>query len=372
MRTDIIVSDDSIRKARSTARSKGGIEGDKTSVGTLVPIGDLIDEAPTTDTGHNLDGFGSGSNIKKGMGAGFDLSAVPGMYDGRPERYFDNTDDFRAPRNSTKVQDSQHTRDVQIGSSLLDSLDDVQVTESKLPEAEYLPAVQRQQEAHQQQVRGLGLILNVMAVSIHICILRDRHAYNEPVHIQMVQMAQLHEQQQRLYQLQQQQQQQQQGQPVGGFDLLALGADPGQAITGNIMGQVPHTGGQMWGSVGGMPQQQQQQQQMGQMPGNMGVMGNMANMAAMGGIPNSMPLPPTFGTSGAAGHNMAAMGGIKNNMNNGVANVGAVGHMHGNVGAIGHMQGNVGAIGHMQGNVGAIGDMGADDMPSQAPPPPPK
>lgn len=38
------------------------------------------------------------------------VNDVSGMYEGRPERYFDNKDDPR--RRTTEVEDSDHTRQV--------------------------------------------------------------------------------------------------------------------------------------------------------------------------------------------------------------------------------------------------------------------
>lgn len=47
------------------------------------------------------------------MGAKFDLKQVPGLYEGRPDRYFDNTSDPR--RRTQGVEDSDHTRQVRVG-----------------------------------------------------------------------------------------------------------------------------------------------------------------------------------------------------------------------------------------------------------------
>lgn len=59
--------------------------------------------------------FGQGSVDDAGkssfMGAGFGMEAIPGMYDGRPDRYFDNKQDVRNG-NASNVIDSQLTRDV--------------------------------------------------------------------------------------------------------------------------------------------------------------------------------------------------------------------------------------------------------------------
>lgn len=52
-----------------------------------------------------------GQGLETSVGAGFGLQAVPGMYEGRPERYFDNSNDPRK-RASEHTTDSQYTRDV--------------------------------------------------------------------------------------------------------------------------------------------------------------------------------------------------------------------------------------------------------------------
>lgn len=44
------------------------------------------------------------------MGAKFDLKQVPGLYEGRPDRYFDDKADPR--KRSQGVEDSDHTRQV--------------------------------------------------------------------------------------------------------------------------------------------------------------------------------------------------------------------------------------------------------------------
>jgi hypothetical protein len=93
----IIETDDGIRRARATAR-----QGQE----SLVPLGDLIDLEPAAAAAPQLS-FGQG--VEKSIGAGYDLSAVPGMYDGRPERYFDNSNDIRKGHTTG---DHQFTREV--------------------------------------------------------------------------------------------------------------------------------------------------------------------------------------------------------------------------------------------------------------------
>ena len=41
--------------------------------------------------------FGQGLDNQSGLGAKFSLEHVPGMYEGRPERYFDSSNDPRRP-----------------------------------------------------------------------------------------------------------------------------------------------------------------------------------------------------------------------------------------------------------------------------------
>ena len=107
----ILLTDDSIRKARAAAR-----EGQD----SLVPMGDLLGGGDDTTAGHNAEfnpsqgvSMNYGQGINTSVGAGFGLHAVPGIYEGRPDRYFD-ADSHR--RNllvpSGGVLDSQITRDV--------------------------------------------------------------------------------------------------------------------------------------------------------------------------------------------------------------------------------------------------------------------
>lgn len=96
----IIETDGGIRRARAEAR--GGQE-------SLVPMGSNnlldFDMAPPPP---NLT-FGQG--VEKSIGAGFDLSAVPGMYEDRPDRYFDNNNDVRKAK---ATGDHQFTREVSL------------------------------------------------------------------------------------------------------------------------------------------------------------------------------------------------------------------------------------------------------------------
>lgn len=92
----ILFSDDEIRRARSVAHEDSD---------SLVPLGDLPVENHAPPPPQLV--FGQG--VETSIGAGFDLSAVPGMYEGRPDRYFDNSNDSRIPRAGT---DHQFTREV--------------------------------------------------------------------------------------------------------------------------------------------------------------------------------------------------------------------------------------------------------------------
>lgn len=104
---DILVTDDGIRNARAAARA--GQE-------SLVPMGQQQQQAAAASAAVTAQAtaarlaFGQGAQAR--VGAGFDLSAVPGMYEGRPERYFDRRDDPRLRYGSGTVGDHQITRDV--------------------------------------------------------------------------------------------------------------------------------------------------------------------------------------------------------------------------------------------------------------------
>ena len=92
----ILLSDDEIRKARSQAHQDSD---------SLVPLGDLpIENHAPPPLQLNF-----GQKVETSIGAGFDLSSVPGMYEGRPDRYFDDSNDFRKPHSTN---DHQFTREV--------------------------------------------------------------------------------------------------------------------------------------------------------------------------------------------------------------------------------------------------------------------
>lgn len=95
--SDILMQDSNIRKVRMEARDQS----------TLVPLGEDFTENHNPSKGVQQMTYGQGLNSS--VGAGFGLEAVPGMYEGRPERYFDNAND---PRNRTTEGNAQITRDV--------------------------------------------------------------------------------------------------------------------------------------------------------------------------------------------------------------------------------------------------------------------
>lgn len=96
--TTILMKDDNIRRARMEARS---------GQDSLVPLGHREQTNPSQGLQFNY-----GQAVSSSVGAGFALENVPGMYDGRPERYFDNSND---PRSRTTQGNSQITRDVSRG-----------------------------------------------------------------------------------------------------------------------------------------------------------------------------------------------------------------------------------------------------------------
>lgn len=106
---EILRTDQTIRKARAEAR-----EGQD----SLVPMGDLLG---TDDSAaeHNREfnpsagiSMNYGQGITTSVGAGYGLNVVPGIYEGRPERYFDADSERRKLLVPTGTKDSQITRDV--------------------------------------------------------------------------------------------------------------------------------------------------------------------------------------------------------------------------------------------------------------------
>jgi len=104
---DILSCDANIRMARAQARDGGG--------SWAIPKGEVQQHVQNQNNGIV---FGQGNaNQTSGMGAGFGLENVPGMYDGRPERYFDKDDDDR--RHGVVTGDHQITRE-KLAPDLLD------------------------------------------------------------------------------------------------------------------------------------------------------------------------------------------------------------------------------------------------------------
>ncbi|CAM9950507.1 unnamed protein product [Scytosiphon promiscuus] len=125
---DLLRDSEAIREAREEGRTPDA----------LLPIGAADDyKAPVKPKEIDLgidDAFGI---IPEGsVGAKFDLKQVPGLYEGRPERYFDNTTDPR--KRNQGVEDSDHTRQAQAEDLLdLDIGGDTTQTPS-VPEAQDL------------------------------------------------------------------------------------------------------------------------------------------------------------------------------------------------------------------------------------------
>lgn len=99
----ILMTDESIRQARHQAR--GGEE-------ILVPVGETYPASGAQSAAAQQQPLTFGQGLTSRVGAGFGMEAVPGMYEGRPERYFDNQNDIRA--RPTQTGDHQFTREVNI------------------------------------------------------------------------------------------------------------------------------------------------------------------------------------------------------------------------------------------------------------------
>ena len=98
----VLSSDGYIREARNNARQGGS---------WAIPVGTSANNS-TPNQANFVFGQGVAATQTTGMGAGFDLQAVPGMYENRPERYFDKDDDMR--RQAVMTGDHQFTREVTI------------------------------------------------------------------------------------------------------------------------------------------------------------------------------------------------------------------------------------------------------------------
>lgn len=97
--TTILMKDENIRQARYEARA---------GQNTLVPLGEQFNEQHNPSRGQQSIAT-YGQAVTTSVGAGYGLEQVPGYYEGRPERYFDNAND---PRAKAIAGNHQITRDV--------------------------------------------------------------------------------------------------------------------------------------------------------------------------------------------------------------------------------------------------------------------
>lgn len=93
--SSLLMRDEAIRQARAEVRTD-----------SLVPLGEDFEQHNPSKGVSNMS-FGQG--LTTSVGAGFGIEAVPGLYDGRPDRYFDNQND---PVTRVTEGNSQITRDV--------------------------------------------------------------------------------------------------------------------------------------------------------------------------------------------------------------------------------------------------------------------
>lgn len=135
---DLLKDSEGIRAARAQERDPGA----------LLPLGDSDDyvapvQAKPLDLGKD-DAFGV---VPQGsVGAKFDLEQVPGLYEGRPDRYFDNTRDSR--KRTQGVEDSDHTRQA-LAPDLLD-LDIGEAQPANVPDAQDLVRARKDAELQKQ------------------------------------------------------------------------------------------------------------------------------------------------------------------------------------------------------------------------------
>jgi hypothetical protein len=104
---DLLKDDQSIRSARAEARSHHD------DVLVPPPSSSTVGSVPTGASGasvpeQSLLNFGQAPS--KALGAGYGLENIPGMYEGRPDRYFDSDNDARR---TLLTGDHQWTREVQ-------------------------------------------------------------------------------------------------------------------------------------------------------------------------------------------------------------------------------------------------------------------
>ena len=102
---------DAIRTARNATQDQNN------SIAPPVGQDDYAVPVKEAAPGENSkDSRAYGSAAGTALGAGFSMEQVPGMYEGRPDRFFDDPND---PRNSKKVEDSHITRN-RLAPDLLD------------------------------------------------------------------------------------------------------------------------------------------------------------------------------------------------------------------------------------------------------------
>eukprot|EP01041_Mallomonas_annulata_P001784 gene1784-3463_t len=152
----ILDDDNEIRKARSTARGEDSL---------LIPMGSIPEMKPSTTSTPQIS-YGQG--VTKSIGASHGLEAIPGMYDGRPERYFDRDGDERRTK---PTGDRQFTREA-FAAPLIDFLDsnheEGSDSASMLPEAQYLPALEKQKQLEKQlaeQQAQLQMLMQMAAAN---------------------------------------------------------------------------------------------------------------------------------------------------------------------------------------------------------------
>ena len=116
------------------------------------PVGEEDYKIPVKEAApgeNSKDSRAYGSAAGTALGAGFSMEQVPGMYQGRPDRFFDDPND---PRNANKVEDSHITRN-RLAPDLLD-MDFVggAASEGGTGAAETMPVDNLQQSLQEQQM----------------------------------------------------------------------------------------------------------------------------------------------------------------------------------------------------------------------------
>jgi len=147
---DILSTDENIREARKKSRGSDDI---------LIPMGYEAEESRAAFTESDMM-FGQG--VAQSVGARHGLENIPGMYEGRPERYFDSDNDMRK---TAPTGDHQFTREA-FAPPLIDLLDtqsnDEEYT-SNLPDAQFLPALEKQKQLEKQLAEQQAQLQRLMA-----------------------------------------------------------------------------------------------------------------------------------------------------------------------------------------------------------------